>query len=165
MLQTIRENSQGLVAKVIIGFIIAIMALFGVESIMNGFIANPTVAEVNGEEITEPELQTSVQNLIASVGGNLESLDEDLIRQVALNQIIEDRLLRQSSKEAGLIISSDAIDLQIISNPQFQVGGVFNSDLAVRTMATQGFTSGLGRSDGSRADRQCLCFVRICHAE
>ena len=140
MLQTIRENSQGLVAKVIIGFIIAIMALFGVESIMNGFIANPTVAEVNGEEITEPELQTSVQNLIASVGGNLESLDEDLIRQVALNQIIEDRLLRQSSKEAGLIISSDAIDLQIISNPQFQVGGVFNSDLAVRTMATQGFT-------------------------
>jgi len=140
MLQTIRENSQGLVAKVIIGFIIAIMALFGVESIMNGFITNPTVAEVNGEEITEPELQTSVQNLIASVGGNLESLDEDLIRQVALNQIIEDRLLRQSSKEAGLIISSDAIDLQIISNPQFQVGGVFNSDLAVRTMATQGFS-------------------------
>jgi peptidyl-prolyl cis-trans isomerase D len=119
MLQTIRENSQGLVAKVIIGFIIAIMALFGVESIMNGFITNPTVAEVNGEEITEPELQTSVQNLIASVGGNLESLDEDLIRQVALNQIIEDRLLRQSSKDAGLIISSDAIDLQIISNPQF----------------------------------------------
>ena len=140
MLQTIRENSQGLVAKVIIGFIIAIMALFGVESIMNGFITNPTVAEVNGEEITEPELQTSVQNLIASVGGNLESLDEDLIRQVALNQIIEDRLLRQSSKDAGLIISSDAIDIQIISNPQFQVGGVFNSDLAVRTMATQGFT-------------------------
>lgn len=140
MLQTIRENSQGLVAKVIIGFIIAIMALFGVESIMSGFITNPTVAEVNGEEITEPELQTSVQNLMASVGGNLESLDEDLIRQVALNQIIEDRLLRQSSKDAALIISSDAIDLQIISNPQFQVGGVFNSDLAVRTMATQGFT-------------------------
>jgi len=140
MLQTIRENSQGLIAKVIIGFIIAIMALFGVESIMNGFIANPTIAEVNGEEITEPELTTSVQNLIASVGGNLEALDEDLIRQVALNQIIEDRLLRQSAQESGLVISSDAIDLQIINSPQFQVGGVFNSDLAVRTMATQGFT-------------------------
>jgi peptidyl-prolyl cis-trans isomerase D len=44
MLQTIRENSQGLVAKVIIGFIIGIMALFGVESIMSGFITNPSVA-------------------------------------------------------------------------------------------------------------------------
>jgi len=140
MLQTIRENSQGIVAKIIIGFIIGIMALFGVESIMSGFVTNPTVAEVNGEEITEPELATSVQNLIMSVGGNLGSLDEDVIRQVALNQIIEDRLLRQASREAGLQISSDAIDLQIINNPQFQVGGVFNSDLAVRTMATQGFT-------------------------
>jgi len=140
MLQTIRDNSQGLIAKLVIGFIIAIMALFGVESIMSGFVTNPTVAEVNGEEITEPELTTSVQNLLASVGGNLESLDEDLIRQVALNQIIEDRLLRQAAKDASLVISSDAIDLQIINNPQFQVGGVFNSDLAVRTMATQGFT-------------------------
>lgn len=140
MLQTIRENSQGIVAKVIIGFIIGIMALFGVESIMSGFVTNPTVAEVNGEEITEPELATSVQNLIASVGGNLESLDEDIIRQVALNQIIEDRLLRQASRDAGLQISSDAIDLQIINNPQFQVGGTFNSELAVRTMATQGFS-------------------------
>jgi len=140
MLQTIRENSKGLIAKIIIGFIIAIMALFGVESIMSGFITNPTVGEVNGEEITELELTNSVQNLLASVGGNLGSLDEDLIRQVALNQIIEDRLLRQSSQDAALLISSDAIDLQIINDPQFQVGGVFNSDLAVRTMATQGFT-------------------------
>ncbi len=140
MLQTIRDNSQGLIAKLIIGFIIGIMALFGVESIMSGFVTNPTVAAVNGEEITEPELTTSVQNLLASVGGNLESLDEDLIRQVALNQLIEDRLLRQAAEQASLVISSDAIDLQIINNPQFQVGGVFNSDLAVRTMATQGFT-------------------------
>lgn len=140
MLQTIRDNSQGLIAKLIIGFIIGIMALFGVESIMSGFVTNPTVAEVNGEEITEPELTTSVQNLLASVGGNLETLDENLIRQVALNQIIEDRLLRQAAADAALAISSDAIDLQIINNPQFQVGGVFNSELAVRTMATQGFT-------------------------
>jgi peptidyl-prolyl cis-trans isomerase D len=140
MLQTIRDNSQGLIAKLVIGFIIAIMALFGVESIMSGFVTNPSVAEVNGEEITELELTTGVQNLLASVGGNLESLDEDLIRQVALNQIIEDRLLRQAAQDASLVISSDAIDLQIINNPQFQVGGVFNSDLAVRTMATQGFT-------------------------
>ncbi|MDP1931631.1 MAG: SurA N-terminal domain-containing protein, partial [Gammaproteobacteria bacterium] len=55
MLQKIRDNSQGIVAKVIIGFIIAVMALFGVESIMSGFVGNATVAEVNGVEITEPE--------------------------------------------------------------------------------------------------------------
>ena len=52
MLQKIRDNSQGLIAKVIIGFIIALMALFGVESIVGGLVNNSTVAEINGEEIT-----------------------------------------------------------------------------------------------------------------
>ena len=140
MLQKIRDNSQGVVAKVIIGFIIAIMAMFGMESIMSGFVTNPTVAEVNGVEITEPELAASVQNLLASIGGDIGSLDENLLRQIALNQIIEDRLLRQAARDASMSISSDAIDRQIINTQQFQIGGVFNPDLAVRTMATQGFT-------------------------
>ena len=140
MLQTIRDNSQGLIAKVIIGFIIGVMALFGVESIVGGLANNATVAEVNGEDITEPELATNVQNLLASVGGDLGDLDEGLLRQIALNQLIEDRLLRQATREANMTISSDAIDRQIINNPQFQIGGVFNSDLALRTMATQGYS-------------------------
>lgn len=140
MLQTIRENSQGLIAKVIIGFIIAVMALFGVESIVGGLANNSTVARVNGEEISEPELASNVQNLIMSVGGNLGDLDENLLRQIALNQLIEDRLLRQTARDSNMTISSDAIDKQIINNPQFQSGGAFNSDLAMRTMATQGFT-------------------------
>ncbi len=140
MLQTIRDNSQGLIAKVIIGFIIGVMALFGIESIVGGFANSAGVAQVNGEEITEPELATNVQNLLMSVGGDLGDLDEGLLRQIALNQLIEDRLLKQSAENSNLVISSDALDRQIISNPQFQVGGVFNSDLALRTMATQGFT-------------------------
>ena len=57
MLQDIRDNSQGVVAKVIIGFIVAIFALFGVDSIMSGFTTSPPVAEINGEEITEAQLQ------------------------------------------------------------------------------------------------------------
>jgi peptidyl-prolyl cis-trans isomerase D len=140
MLQKLRDNSQGIIAKVIIGFIIALMALFGVESIVGGFVNNSTVAEVNGEEITEPELATNVQNLMMNVGADLANLDEGLLREVALNQIIEDRLLRQSARNASMTISSDAIDRQIISNPQFQIGGVFDSNLALRTMATQGFS-------------------------
>ncbi|MDP1931957.1 MAG: peptidyl-prolyl cis-trans isomerase, partial [Gammaproteobacteria bacterium] len=54
--------------------------------------------------------------------------------------IIEDRLLLQAARDSGMSISSDAIDRQIINTQQFQIGGIFNSDLAVRTMATQGFT-------------------------
>ena len=43
MLQDIRENSQGMIAKVIIGFIVAIFALTGVEWLIGGFVASPPV--------------------------------------------------------------------------------------------------------------------------
>jgi peptidyl-prolyl cis-trans isomerase D len=140
MLQDIRDNSKGLVAKIIIGFIIALFALLGVESIIGGFAANPAIATVNGDKITQPQLDAGVQNLLASIGGNPGSLDENLIRQIALSQIIEDRLLEQSTRNAAMAISPRTLDMAIIRTPGFQVGGVYNNDIAMRTMGTQGFT-------------------------
>lgn len=145
MLQDIRDNSQGVIAKVIIGFIVAIFALFGVDSIMSGFITSPPIAEINGEEVTEVQLQTSTQNLLASIGGSADSLDQGLLEQIALSQIIEEVLLRQSAQDSGLSISSNRVDRSIIENPQFQINGVFDSDLAVRTMGSQGFSVPLYR--------------------
>ena len=79
MLQTIRDNSQGVIAKVIIGFIIGVFALFGAESIVGGFLQGNEVASVNGEEITEQELSVGIQNVMASIGSDLGSIDEELI--------------------------------------------------------------------------------------
>ena len=140
MLQNIRDNSQGIVAKVIIGLIIGVFALFGVESIVGGFMNTSTVAEVNGEEITDQELAISVQNLLASIGGDIGSLDENLLRQIALSQIVEDKLLIQSAENSGMTIADSSIDRAIINSPQFQINGVFDRDLALRTMGAQGFT-------------------------
>lgn len=140
MLQSIRDNSQGVAAKIVIGFIIALMAMFGLETMFGGLMNDSAVAEVDGAEITETELSAGVQNLIMSVGGNVGTLDDALLREVALNQIIEDRLLRKAAEDARMTISSDSIDRQLINTAQFQIGGVFNSDVAVRTMAAQGFT-------------------------
>ncbi|MEZ7831800.1 MAG: SurA N-terminal domain-containing protein [Gammaproteobacteria bacterium] len=140
MLQDIRDNSQGVIAKVIIGFIVAIFALFGVDSIVNGFITSPPVAEVNGEEITEAQLQVNTQNLLNSIGGSADSLDQGLLEQIALSQILEEVLLRQSAEKSAMAVSNDRIDRSIIENPNFQINGVFNADLAVRTMASQGFS-------------------------
>lgn len=154
MLQTIRDNSQGVIAKVIIGFIIGIFALFGAESIVGGFLQGNGVASVNGEEITEQELSVSIQNVMASIGSNLETIDEELIREVALNQLIEDKLLMQAAQDAGMIVSSDSLDREIIRNPQFQINGQFDNDLARRTMASQGFTPQSYRQ--ALADRMML---------
>lgn len=140
MLQDIRDNSQGVIAKVIIGFIVALMALFGVESIIGGFITSPPVAEVNGEEINEVQLQVATQNLLASIGANAGSLDQNLVQQIALNQLVEETILTQLADSQSMMISSDRIDRAILENPNFQINGVFDPDLAVRTMVSQGFT-------------------------
>lgn len=140
MLQDIRDNSQGVIAKVIVGFIIAIFALFGVESIIGGFITSPPVAEVNGEEITEVQLQANTQNLINTLGGNIEALDQELLEQISLNQLIEELVMRQLAQGNSMSVSSDRIDRSIIQTPSFQLNGVFDSDLAVRTMTSQFFS-------------------------
>lgn len=140
MLQDIRDNSQGVIAKVIIGLIIAVFALFGVDSIIGGFTGAPSVAEVNGEEISEAQLQFSTQALINSIGAGFDSLDQGLLQQIALSQLIEETVLRQSAENADMSISSDHIDRAIIRTPQFQLNGEFDSDLAVRTMASQGYS-------------------------
>lgn len=140
MLQDIRDNSQGVIAKVIIGLIVAIFALFGVDSIMSGFITSQPIAEINGEEISEAQLQVNTQNLLNSIGGSADSLDQGLLEQIALSQLLEEILLRQSAQGSNMSVSSNRVDRSIIENPNFQINGVFDSDLAVRTMASQGFS-------------------------
>ena len=57
MLQNIRDNSQGWIAKTIIGIIVALMAFTGIEAIFQASGNNKQdVAKVNGEEITQTEL-------------------------------------------------------------------------------------------------------------
>jgi peptidyl-prolyl cis-trans isomerase D len=102
MLQDIRDNSQGIIAKVIIGLIVAIFVLFGAESIIGGFVAAPSVGTVNGEEITESQLQIEMQTLLGSLGVGAENLDQSLVEQLAVNQLVEETLLRQSTSRLGM---------------------------------------------------------------
>ena len=137
MLQDIRDNSQGVISKAIIGVIIAVFALFGVQYFIGDLITLPPVAEVNGEEITESQLQAETQQFLNSIGAGIDSIDQELLEQIALNQLIEQVILRQSTEDASMAISSNEIDRQILQTEAFQIDGVFNSDLAVRTMAAQ----------------------------
>ena len=136
MLQDIRDNSQGVISKVIIGVIIAVFALTGASYLIDG-LPITSVAEVNGEEITESQLQAETQQFLNSIGAGIDSIDQELLEQIALNQLIEQVILRQSTEDASMAISSNEIDRQILQTEAFQIDGVFNSDLAVRTMAAQ----------------------------
>ena len=60
MLQTMRDNAQSWVAKVIVGVIVLIFALTGWESISRFTSDAETAAEVNGQAISKLELEQAV---------------------------------------------------------------------------------------------------------
>ena len=61
MLQELRDKSTGMIAKIIIGFIIVIFALFGTEALFQNYGAAKAIT-VNGEKITEDDIARGIQN-------------------------------------------------------------------------------------------------------
>ena len=61
MLQTMRNNAQGIIAKIIVGFIIVVFALWGVESIVNLGGGEKPVATVGDYEISRVEVQQKIE--------------------------------------------------------------------------------------------------------
>ncbi|QEY63854.1 peptidylprolyl isomerase [Metapseudomonas lalkuanensis] len=134
MLQNIRDNSQGWIAKTIIGVIIALLALTGFDAIFNATSNRQNAAEVNGDEITLDQLSEAVnmqrRQLQQQLGKDFDAslLDEKLLREAALKGLIERKLLLQGAKDADFAFSQGSIDQLILQTPEFQVDGKFNAD-------------------------------------
>ena len=60
------------------------------------------VAVINGEEITQPELNAEIASLQIP-----KSADQDMVRQQALQRIVDRRLLAQASREDEIDASQD----------------------------------------------------------
>ncbi|MDH4556703.1 peptidylprolyl isomerase [Pseudomonas sp. BN417] len=134
MLQNIRDNSQGWIAKTIIGVIIALLALTGFDAIFNATSNSQNAAKVNGEEISLDQLSEAVnlqrRQLQQQLGKDFDAslLDEKLLREAALKGLIERKLLLQGAQEADFSFSQSALDQLILQTPEFQVDGKFNAD-------------------------------------
>lgn len=145
MLQNIRQNVRGTGSKIIIGLIVASFALFGIESVLFGGGEN-TIAEVNGEEIDQRQLQQAIvtqQNrLIQMMGENFDPamLEENRLRRQALEAIISRKLLTQSAEQMNLRISKEDIGRVLGAMEQFQVDGEFSPELFKRVLADNGYT-------------------------
>ncbi|MBP0048623.1 SurA N-terminal domain-containing protein [Marinobacterium sp. AK62] len=132
MLQTIRENSQGIIAKVIVGLIIVTFALFGVESLIGLANSEKAPAEVNGEEISAVDLQRETElqrrQILAQMGENADpaAIDENLLRRQVLDALVSQEIRLQSAEEQGLYLSESMIDQMIVATPEFQVDGQFD---------------------------------------
>lgn len=143
MLQDIRDNSQGTIAKIIIGLLIVVMSLWGVESIIGGFSGEPEVASVDGEPITEREFLRTVQiegqrRLSQMDEPDPSLLDEDQIRREVLESLIQQQVLIHDAAEQGLELSNEDIDALIRQMPQFAVDGQYSPERFAATVRNMG---------------------------
>ena len=134
MLQTMRDNAQGMIAKVIVFFIIFVFALWGVESIVSLGGGTPATATVGDQEITEADIVRTVEQQKANLRRQFgEQYDENLfnekfLRQSALEQLIEQKVALVQADKLGLRAASSAIDETIVTIPAFQQDGRFDKE-------------------------------------
>lgn len=146
LLQKIRDNTQGWVAKIFLGFVILVFAVFGIESVIVSFFTPNQALVINDNEIPLTEVdrltQQKIQEFLRSQGENpdLSNFDEADFRQAAVNELIQRELMRQSVQESGMAVSSVAIDRRILATPDFQVNGVYNDERATILLQSVGLT-------------------------
>lgn len=140
MLQRIRDRSTSWGAKIIIGAVIATMALFGVDSLV-GLLSSDgdDVATVNGQSITRQQVEVQVQRAIRS--GQVPPEQERQLRGQVLDQLIRTSLLDQYAENGGLHLSESQLDKLIVSLPEFQdQDGNFSRELFKNRLASAGYT-------------------------
>jgi peptidyl-prolyl cis-trans isomerase D len=147
MLQNIRDNSKGVISYILIGFLVVIFALFGVESLFNWNPSENQAAEVNGEAITQNDLSNAIarqkQQMLSRYGDQIPSefLSEDYLRKPVLENLIQNALLSQAAKSAGMAVGQDLISEQIASAPVFKdEAGVFDNARYKQTISSMGYT-------------------------
>lgn len=148
MLERIREGSQGIVAKSVLGLVILTFAISGVGSYINSQ-ADTTLAKVNDVEIGQQAFETAYQNERARMeqqfGAMVEQLmaDESYVanfRKGILDRLIVEELQRQNAAQLGIRVGDEQINKTILAMPEFQVGGEFNQDTYVAILRQAGYT-------------------------
>ena len=159
MLEDIRESSQGLTAKIILGLIILTFAVAGIGSYTNS--VDTSVATVNGEKISQQEFnkayQTQQNRMAQQFGEMFDTLSNDSnymanFRQSVLDNLINEKLIDQNAQELAIRISDERIKDTIRNMPEFQVDGAFDNNRYLAIINQAGFFQSSNFRDYLRVD-------------
>ncbi|QMU61313.1 MAG: hypothetical protein GKR92_06220 [Gammaproteobacteria bacterium] len=158
MLQDIRDSASSWVAYIIIGLLILAFASWGIQEYFGGGGAAP-VANVNGNEITQPQFNQQVQQrkqmLQSVLGANYQQQypDESIVRKQVIKDMVRTELLRQEADKAGFRISDASLIKRIQQIPQFQKDGRFDPTLYQRLLESQRYSKAQWENDLREQDK------------
>ncbi|WP_445426364.1 MULTISPECIES: SurA N-terminal domain-containing protein [unclassified Alishewanella] len=147
MLERIREGSQGLTAKIILGLVILTFALAGVGN----YLSTPSdavVAVVNGDDISQVQYEQALQNERARMQQQFGEMYDMLaadpaymanFRNEVLERLIDETLQKQFARKLGLRVGDEQVRETVTGLPEFQVDGVFNQDRFIALLRQAGY--------------------------
>ena len=125
-----RKHAGSWLIKVILGAIVVVFVLWGVGSWTSQ--RSGRVASVNGDTITIDEYRKTYKRLIDQVrqsfgnNANDELIKSLQLEQKALDQLVDNILMRQEASELDIQVSDEDLSRSIRSISAFQVAGVFD---------------------------------------
>ena len=146
MLMEMRDRSDSLLFKVIVGALIFVLCAFGFGA-FNFFVnPDPSAATVNGEDIKIRELDQAAERrrnqMLAQLGPNVDPdlVDVAALRGSTLDMLVQQKLLAQATQDIGLNVSDYQIDKALTSDPNFQIDGEFDANTYRMLLANNGLT-------------------------
>jgi peptidyl-prolyl cis-trans isomerase D len=145
MLESFRDNMKG-IAFAIVVLIAIVFAFSGIGSLSISGSASETAVKVNGERVTELQVQQALNSekqriLNENEGLDAALLEDDLIRPQVVEQVIGRKLLSQEASSGGMAISSRTTGKLLLDTPTFQTDGRFDQELYLYRVRNLGYTS------------------------
>jgi peptidyl-prolyl cis-trans isomerase D len=145
MLESFRDNMKG-IAFAIVVLIAIVFAFSGIGSLSISGSASETAVKVNGERVTELQVQQALNSekqriLNENEGLDAALLEDELLRPQVVEQIIGRKLLSQEASSGGMAISSRTTGKLLLDTPTFQTDGRFDQDLYLYRIRNLGYTS------------------------
>lgn len=126
MLQTMRDNSKGVVSGILVGLLVVIFALTGAEALFTGSNDSQSVLTVNGEDLSETDVARAIEQQKRQLSNRFGEqvpeafLSDDNLRQPAIDNLIRRTLLAQAALNADMAVAEARLNTIITSTEAFQ---------------------------------------------
>lgn len=145
MLDFMRRKAQSTYIQATILIIVLVFVFWGVGTSQKG--GPDAIATVNGQKISAQQYQRNYNQTIGryqeQFGGTLPSglLEALNLKAQVLNQMIQELVMQQGAKEAGLIVGSDEVRKVIQGMDAFREEGIFKLDRYKTLLASSRMTT------------------------
>ena len=146
MLEVIRKHAQGWPAKIILGVIVLLFALFGIDTYLREVGSNVSVVKVGSNTVSMQEFDNALQNYrnqIQQSQKNIDQaqLDSPEVKQAVLNRLVNSRLLSAEVARGKFSVSDDTLSNHITNMQEFQENGQFSQEAYNRILTQNRLTT------------------------